>query len=60
LRLGFVEEGHLRKHILKNDRYVDVIQYGLFADEWRNRCREAVEAIIDRYGIIVDFRFNRI
>ncbi len=48
LRLGFVEEGHLRKHILKNDRYVDVIQFGLFADEWRNSHRAAVEEILQR------------
>jgi UDP-4-amino-4,6-dideoxy-N-acetyl-beta-L-altrosamine N-acetyltransferase len=33
-RLGFVKEGLLKKHVLKNGNYEDVISFALFADEW--------------------------
>ncbi len=48
LLLGFVEKGHLRKYILKNDRCVDVIQHGLFADEWRNNHRTTVQKLLQK------------
>lgn len=33
-RLGFFREGHLRRHILKNGEYQDILVFGLFADQW--------------------------
>ena len=37
-RLGFVEEGHFVKHILKNGSYENVISFALFYDDWlRNK-----------------------
>jgi UDP-4-amino-4,6-dideoxy-N-acetyl-beta-L-altrosamine N-acetyltransferase len=39
-RLGFVEEGRLAKHILKNDRYEDIVSFALFEEDWaRHRSR---------------------
>jgi RimJ/RimL family protein N-acetyltransferase len=32
-KCGFREEGHLRKHFRKDDRYVDARMFGLLADE---------------------------
>ncbi len=36
-RLGFTEEGILRQSHLLNDRYVDMVQYGLLAEEWTSQ-----------------------
>lgn len=36
-RLGFVREGVLKQHIFKDNRYVDVIVFGLFYDAWQRR-----------------------
>ncbi len=33
-RLGFVEEGRLVEHVLKGDRYVDVISFAIFDRDW--------------------------
>ena len=39
-RLGFIEEGRLVKHILKNGRYEDIISFALFEEDWvRHRSR---------------------
>jgi UDP-4-amino-4,6-dideoxy-N-acetyl-beta-L-altrosamine N-acetyltransferase len=34
-RLGFVQEGCFRAHVLKNGRYHDVLTLALVADDWR-------------------------
>lgn len=33
-KFGFHEEGCLKKHIIKNNEYHDVLQLALFAEEW--------------------------
>ncbi len=33
-RLGFVEEGRLKEHLLRNNGYIDVIVYALFPQKW--------------------------
>lgn len=33
-RLGFVEEGRLVAHVLKGDRYVDVVSFAIFDRDW--------------------------
>jgi len=39
-RLGFIEEGCLVKHILKNGRYEDIVSFALFEEDWvRHRMR---------------------
>jgi UDP-4-amino-4,6-dideoxy-N-acetyl-beta-L-altrosamine N-acetyltransferase len=46
-RFGFQEEARLRRHILKNGDYVDVMGLGLLADEWpeaRARMGETLKA----------------
>jgi UDP-4-amino-4,6-dideoxy-N-acetyl-beta-L-altrosamine N-acetyltransferase len=36
-KLGFVEEGRLARHILKNGKFEDVILFSLFKEEWDRR-----------------------
>ncbi len=36
-KLGFIEEGRLKEHVFKHDRYVDVILMALFHDQWAKR-----------------------
>ena len=48
-RLGFVEEGRKRQHVLKNGRYVDVIPFSLLADEWNGREKSRVEQLLQSY-----------
>lgn len=33
-KLGFTQEGLLRKHIIKDGNYLDVLLYGIFKEEW--------------------------
>lgn len=33
-KMGFTEEGRLRKHIWKKERYIDILLYGLLRSEW--------------------------
>ena len=35
-KFGFKQEGLLRKHICKNDEFVDVVSIGLLKEEWEN------------------------
>ncbi|MCY9692372.1 UDP-4-amino-4,6-dideoxy-N-acetyl-beta-L-altrosamine N-acetyltransferase [Paenibacillus alginolyticus] len=37
IKLGFTEEGRLRKHVSRDQNYEDLIIYGLFDDEWRDK-----------------------
>lgn len=41
-RLGFHLDGRLRKHINRNDSYVDVMLYSMLSDEWNSTHRERV------------------
>ncbi|MCX6827209.1 MAG: UDP-4-amino-4,6-dideoxy-N-acetyl-beta-L-altrosamine N-acetyltransferase [candidate division Zixibacteria bacterium] len=34
-RLGFIEEGQFRQHVLKAGRYEDIICFGLLYDDWQ-------------------------
>ena len=45
-RLGFTEEGRRKRHAFKDEKYIDVIIFALFAEEWANSCRPAVEQIL--------------
>lgn len=36
-KVGFIQEGVLRKHILKNERYCDVHVFSIFKEEWLKR-----------------------
>ncbi|OPX90130.1 MAG: putative ribosomal N-acetyltransferase YdaF [Pelotomaculum sp. PtaB.Bin013] len=44
-KLGFMEEGRFRKHVIKNGVPEDVIFFGLFKEEW-NRKKVALEKIV--------------
>lgn len=35
-RLGFTEEGRLLKHVLKNDKYEDILLFALFKENWQS------------------------
>ena len=37
LRLGFREEGCLREHVQKNQRFEDLLLFGLLREEWLER-----------------------
>ena len=39
-RLGFIEEGRLHEHILRDDHYEDVILMALFRSKWERRKEE--------------------
>lgn len=39
-KIGFVQEGILRKHILKNGNYCDVYIFSIFKEEWLKRKSE--------------------
>jgi len=35
LRLGFKEEGRFINHIVKNDKYEDIVRFALFKEQWQ-------------------------
>ncbi|PKG22769.1 UDP-4-amino-4,6-dideoxy-N-acetyl-beta-L-altrosamine N-acetyltransferase [Niallia nealsonii] len=35
-KLGFTQEGILRKHVIKNGEYMDVYLYGILKEEWND------------------------
>jgi UDP-4-amino-4,6-dideoxy-N-acetyl-beta-L-altrosamine N-acetyltransferase len=41
-RFGFEEEGVLKKHILKNDQYHDVVKLALFKEKWEE-CKDNID-----------------
>ena len=47
-RLGFVEEGIKRRHILRNDKYIDVYLFSLLADEWSETKKSKLEKMLNR------------
>ena len=46
-RFGFVEEGRLRQHIIKNGQFVDVVTLGLLASEWE-QVKPSLQPTIER------------
>ncbi len=51
-KLGFVEESHFKKHVLKNGSYEDVIAMALFREIWvkfKNQLKKYVLAVWDNY-----------
>lgn len=42
-KLGFVEESRLKNHLIKNNNYVDIIEYTLSKEDWEKRKRELEE-----------------
>lgn len=47
-RLGFVEEGRLRQHILSDGKPVDVVLLGLLREEWETRKSSVAQRLKDR------------
>lgn len=39
-KLGFVEEGYFKEHILKKERYHDIVCLALLSKDWRNNKRK--------------------
>lgn len=39
-KVGFIQEGILRKHIIKYNNYCDVYLFSIFADEWIQKKRQ--------------------
>lgn len=48
-KLGFTQEGVLRKHILKEESYIDILLYGLFNEEWKEQSGHIKRMIEGRY-----------
>jgi len=48
-RLGFIEEGRLVQHILRNGRYEDIVSFALFKEDWF-RHRSGVEKLCSSGG----------
>lgn len=41
--LGFVKEGHQRKHRLKNGKFKDKLIFGIFSDDWKASAKDRNE-----------------
>lgn len=48
-KLGFIQEGVLRKHILKEDNYVDILLFGLLSEEWNEQSVHIQKMVEGRY-----------
>ena len=51
-KLGFVQEGFLRKHILKGDVFHDIVRYGLLLEDWTLKELE-IESELKNKGMFV-------
>jgi len=49
-RLGFIEEGRMVKHVLKNGRYEDIVSFALFKEDWIRHRRRIEELCFDEGG----------
>lgn len=47
-KLGFINEGRLRKHIIKNNQFIDILIYGMFKEEWFSKRQVILETIEGR------------
>lgn len=50
LKLGFRQEGYFRAEHFDGAQYVDVVRFGLLAEEWRAK-REAILADLSRFDV---------
>lgn len=41
LRLGFKQEGLFSKHIIKNNKYEDIVRFAIFKEQWEE-CRRSI------------------
>lgn len=60
--LGFRKEGHFRNHIVRNNKYLDVIRYGLLKEEWIAEKPKVLKTLAER-GIDhkdLDTNFNEL
>lgn len=48
-KLGFVEEGILRKHLLKDKEYIDLYLFGILRAEWEEKRNELLKSIEGRF-----------
>ncbi|MBS4022829.1 MAG: UDP-4-amino-4,6-dideoxy-N-acetyl-beta-L-altrosamine N-acetyltransferase [Dethiobacter sp.] len=44
-KIGFVEESMLKNHLIKNNNYVDIIEYTLSKENWEKRKKELEENV---------------
>ena len=44
-RLGFVQEGLLRKHVLKNEEFQDIMIFGYLRDEWMEKKKKLEDSL---------------
>ncbi|OEF98875.1 UDP-4-amino-4,6-dideoxy-N-acetyl-beta-L-altrosamine N-acetyltransferase [Vulcanibacillus modesticaldus] len=47
-KLGFLEEGRFLKHILKNNKYEDVVSFAIFKEDWKQN-KTRLKKIIEKY-----------
>ncbi len=60
--LGFRKEGHFRNHIVRKNKYLDVIRYGLLKEEWIAEKPQVLKKLAER-GIDhkdLDTNFNEL
>ncbi|GAA0319205.1 GNAT family protein [Bacillus carboniphilus] len=48
-KLGFTQEGLLRKHIIKDKNYIDIYLFGLLQEEWKGKSDYIKSVIKGRY-----------
>jgi len=44
-KLGFFEEGHLARHVMRGDKFVDIILFAHFKDAWEKRRKYLEESL---------------
>jgi RimJ/RimL family protein N-acetyltransferase len=49
-QFGFVREGCLRDHALKNESYEDVMVYGMLAGEWQTKREDVLARVRSLIG----------
>jgi len=45
-RLGFTEEGRLRRHLVRGSEFIDVVLFGMLSDEWTDHHSVQVRDLI--------------
>lgn len=48
-KLGFTQEGVLRKHVWREENYIDILLYGLLNEEWKEHSVHIQRMIEGRY-----------
>lgn len=49
-KLGFMEEGRLIKHVLKNQKYEDIISFALFKEDWDTKKNSILKQTFTKRG----------